>query len=152
MLLGAQGYKIVPVNPGSATDDTGETILGEHVYASLADIPFPVDMVDVFRPAVVCPGIAAEAVAIGAKVLWLQLGIVSNEAEEIARLAGLNVVMDRCPKIEFSRLFGELGWHGFNSEVISSRRIGSKPQASLWLPDWPPVIGARGHSRAIFIL
>eukprot|EP00750_Incisomonas_marina_P010508 INCI16281.1.p1 GENE.INCI16281.1~~INCI16281.1.p1 ORF type:complete len:564 (-),score=106.74 INCI16281.1:52-1743(-) len=130
MLLGAQGYKIVPVNPGSATDDTGETILGEHVYASLADIPFPVDMVDVFRPAVVCPGIAAEAVAIGAKVLWLQLGIVSNEAEEIARLAGLNVVMDRCPKIEFSRLFGELGWHGFNSEVISSRRIGSKPQAA----------------------
>lgn len=126
-----KGYRVVPVNPAAATEKTGETILGEHVYASLSDIPFAVDMVDVFRVPAVCPDIAKEAVAIGAKILWLQLGIVSEEAAEIASAGGLTVIMDRCPKIEFSRLFGELGWHGFNSDVISSRPVGASCQVCL---------------------
>ena len=119
-----KGYRVIPVNPVAA----GQKILGETVYETLSDIPFPVDIVDVFRPPAACPEIAREAVKIQAKVLWLQLGIVSEEAEQIATQGGLDVIMDRCPKIEFSRLFGELGWHGFNSNVISSRKVKAAAQ------------------------
>lgn len=98
--LMARGYTVIPVNPGQ-----GE-ILGQRCYPSLKDIPVKVDMVDVFRRAEDIPPIAADAVAIGAGVLWLQLGIVNQAAAEMAAAAGLDVVMDRCPKIEIPRLFG----------------------------------------------
>jgi uncharacterized protein len=110
------GYRIVPVNPRYPE------ILGEHCFARLEDIPFPVDMVDVFRkPADVLP-IAQSAVAIGAKCLWQQLGVVNLEADALARAAGLDSVMDRCVKIEHARLFGGLNWVGVNTRVISARR------------------------------
>ncbi len=113
-----KGYEIVPVNPGH----TGEEILGRKIYARLSDIPHAVDVVDVFREAAAAPDIAREAIAIGAKVLWLQLGIVSEEARRIAEDAGLEVVMNRCPKIEYGRLSGEIGWAGVNTRNLSSRR------------------------------
>ncbi len=110
------GYRIVPVNPRY------ESILGERCYARLEDIPFPVDMVDVFRkPEDVLP-IAQSAVAIGAKCLWQQLGVKNLEADALARAAGLDSVMDRCVKIEHARLFGGLHWAGVNTKVISARR------------------------------
>jgi predicted CoA-binding protein len=114
----AEGYDIIPVNPRVA----GSTILGQPVYASLSDIPRPVDIVDVFRKPQDCPPIAEEAVKIGAKVLWLQLGVTSPEAEEIARAAGLEFVQDRCVKIEHARFFGGLNLVGMNTGVISARR------------------------------
>lgn len=98
--LMARGYTVIPVNPGQVE------ILGQRCYPSLKDIPLKVDMVDVFRKAEDVPPIAEEAIAIGAKSLWLQLGIVNQEAAEKAAAAGLDVVMDRCPKIEIPRLFG----------------------------------------------
>ena len=110
------GYRIVPVNPKYAE------ILGEKSYARLADIPFPVDMVDVFRREADVPPIARSAVAIGAKCLWQQLGVKSQEADDIARAAGMDSVMDRCVKIEHARLFGGLHWAGVNTRVISARR------------------------------
>lgn len=110
------GYRIIPVNPRYPE------ILGERCYPDLASIPEPVDMVDVFRRPENCPKIAREAVAIGAKSLWLQLGVLSEEAKDIAEAAGLTVVMDRCVKIEYARLFGGLRWFGVNTKVISSRR------------------------------
>lgn len=110
------GYRIIPVNPKYPE------ILGEKCYPSLAAIPEPVDMVDVFRKSEDCPPIAREAVAIGAKVLWLQLGVVSPEAQAIAQAAGLTVVMDHCVKIEYARLFGGLNWMGVNTGIVSSRR------------------------------
>ena len=110
------GFRIVPVNPRYAE------ILGERCYARLEDIPFPVDMVDVFRREADVPPIAASAVAIGAKCLWQQLGLRSLEADRIAREAGLDSVMDRCVKIEHARLFGGLHWVGVNTQVISARR------------------------------
>ncbi|MBL6751930.1 MAG: CoA-binding protein [Nevskia sp.] len=110
------GYRIVPVNPKY------ETILDEKCYRSLKDIPFKVDMVDVFRKAEDCEPIARDAVAIGARTLWLQLGVVSPQAEAIAKAGGLDVVMDRCVKIEYARLFGGLSWMGVNTRVISSHR------------------------------
>lgn len=112
----AHGYKIVPVNPKYPE------ILGEKSYPDLASIPFPVDMVDVFRKPQDCLPIAREAVAIGAKALWLQIGVVNEEACKVAEDAGLTVVMDRCVKIEFARLFGGLGWMGVNTGIISARR------------------------------
>jgi predicted CoA-binding protein len=114
----AEGYDIIPVNPRVA----GSTILGRPVYASLSDIPRPVDIVDVFRKPPDCPPIAEEAVKIGAKVLWLQLGVTSPEAEEIARAAGLEFVQDRCVKIEHARFFGGLNLVGMNTGVITARR------------------------------
>ena len=110
------GYRIVPVNPKYAE------ILGEKSYARLADIPFPVDMVDVFRREADVPPIARSAVAIGAKCLWQQLGVKNQEADGIARAAGMDSVMDRCVKIEHARLFGGLHWAGVNTRVISARR------------------------------
>jgi predicted CoA-binding protein len=111
------GYRIVPVNPKYPE------ILGETSYARLEDIPFPVDMVDVFRREADVPPIARSAVAIGAKCLWQQLGVKSAEADAIARAAGLESVMDRCVKIEHARLFGGLHWAGVNTNVVSSRRL-----------------------------
>jgi len=123
--LQQKGYRVLPVNPKVAA--SGGEILGEKVYASLADLPETVDMVDIFRNSAAAGPITDEAVAHGAKVVWMQLGVRNDEAASRAEAAGLAVIMNRCPKIEFSRLFGELGWHGFNSRVISSkrRRIGS---------------------------
>jgi predicted CoA-binding protein len=110
------GYRILPVNPKYAE------ILGEKSYARLEDIPFPVDMVDVFRREADVPPIARSAVAIGAKCLWQQLGVKSQEADGIARAARMDSVMDRCVKIEHARLFGGLHWAGVNTRVISARR------------------------------
>lgn len=110
------GYRIVPVNPKYPE------ILGEKSYARLEDIPFPVDMVDVFRKEQDIPPIANSAVAIGAKCLWQQLGLKSEEADRIATEAGIDSVWDRCVKIEHARLFGGLNWAGVNTKVISARR------------------------------
>jgi predicted CoA-binding protein len=110
------GFRIIPVNPKY------EEILGEKCYPNLKAIPEPVDIVDVFRKPDDCVPIAQDAVAIGAKVLWLQLGVVNDEAARVAEAGGLEVVMDRCVKIEYARLFGGLGWFGVNTKVISARR------------------------------
>lgn len=114
--LQAHGYRIVPVNPRY------DEILGERCYPRLEDIPAKVDMVDVFRRSADLPPIARSAVAIGASCLWQQLGVTSDEADRIAREAGLDSVMDRCVKIEHARLFGGLNWVGVNTRVISARR------------------------------
>ena len=113
-----KGYRVIPVNP-RAVD---APIFGERVYPDLASIPVPIDVVDVFRRPQDTPGIAEEAVAIGAKVLWLQLTIRNDEAAAIAEAGGLRVIQDRCMKIEHGRLAGELAWSGINTGIISSRR------------------------------
>jgi predicted CoA-binding protein len=122
MYLLNKGYKVIPVNPGAA----GKTILGQPVYASLADVPAPVDMVDIFREAKFAPDIARETVAqkdrLGVRVLWMQLGVISEDARQIAEAAGLTVIMDRCPKIEHGRFSGEMGWLGINRKVIDNRK------------------------------
>jgi predicted CoA-binding protein len=118
LYLQNKGYKIDPVNPRYA----GETILGRTVYASLDELPEPPDMVQVFRKSEDVPPIAEDAIRIGAKVLWLQLGVRHDEAAARAEAAGLDVVMNRCPKIEHGRLFGEIGWLGVNRGVISGRK------------------------------
>lgn len=113
-----KGYRVIPVNPTAA----GQAILGEKVYASLKDIPEPVDMVDVFRSSAAAGPITDDAIAIGAKVVWMQLGVRNDEACRRAEAAGLTVVMNRCPKIEYGRLHGELSWSGINSGIISAKR------------------------------
>jgi len=118
LYMQAEGFDIIPVNPRYA----GQTILGQTVYATLEDVPRPVDIVDVFRKADQVPAIAHSAVAIGANVLWMQLGVISEEAAEIARAGDLEVVMDRCVKIEHARFFGGLNLVGMNTGVITSRR------------------------------
>jgi O-acetylhomoserine (thiol)-lyase len=115
--LQAKGYRVIPVNPGIA----GQMLLGERVYASLRDIAEPIDMVDVFRAAAEAPAIVDDAVAIGAKIVWMQLGIRNDAAAAEAEKAGLEVVMNRCPKIEYGRLGGELSWSGVNSGIIRNR-------------------------------
>jgi len=115
-----RGYRMIPVNPGQAGGD----ILGQPVYARLADIPEPIDMVDVFRAAQYAPGIVEEALGLKPppKVIWMQLGIRNEEAARLAEANGLKVVMDRCPKIEYGRLSSEIGWMGVNTRVLTSRR------------------------------
>ena len=115
------GYTVIPVNPAYTE------VLGQKCYPSLADIPVSVDMVDCFRKSEEIPAIADEAIAIGARVLWMQLGVISEPARRKALDAGLEVVMDRCVKIEHARLFGGLNWIGVNTRVISSKR-------PRWLP------------------
>jgi len=110
------GYRIIPVNPKYPE------ILGEKCYATLSDIPQKVDIVDVFRKTADVLPIAQEAVAIGAKVLWQQLGVLNQEADRYARDHGLDSVMDRCVKIEHARLFGGLNWAGVNTRVVSAKR------------------------------
>ena len=116
--LQVKGFRIIPVNPRAA----GEELLGETVYASLKDIPEPVEMVDIFQRSERVPPVVDEAIAIGAKIVWMQLTVRHDEAARKAEAAGLTVIMDRCPKIEFGRLSGELGWFGINTRVITSRR------------------------------
>ena len=115
--LQGKGYRVISVNPGLA----GQDLLGERVYGSLRDIPEAVDMVEVFRASNQVGPIADDAIAIGARVLWMQLGVRNDEAAAKAEAAGLEVVMDRCPKIEFGQLGGELSWSGVNSGIIRNR-------------------------------
>ncbi|HEX5321815.1 MAG TPA: O-acetylhomoserine aminocarboxypropyltransferase [Stellaceae bacterium] len=133
--LQGKGYRVIPVNPTAA----GQTLLGETVYASLRDLPDRVDMIDVFRPASEAGAIVDDAIAIGAPVVWLQLGLRNDEAAAKAEAAGIEMIMNRCPKIEFGRLGGELSWSGVNSGIIQNRapvaprprRIKDRPAASL---------------------
>ena len=110
------GYRVIPVNPQY------ESVLGEKCYKSLRDIPEPVGIVDCFRRSEEIPALADEAIAIGAKVLWMQLGVSNAAARAKAEAAGLEVVEDRCVKIEHARLFGGLGWCGVDTKVISAKR------------------------------
>jgi len=123
-LLG-KGFSVVPVNPGHA----GREILGQTTYARLADIPEPIDMVDIFRAPEAVPGIVDEVLALDPlpKVVWMQLGVRHDEAAAKAEAAGIKVVMNRCPKIEYGRLSGEIGWNGVNSGVLSSKRPLMRP-------------------------
>jgi len=120
-LLG-KGYTVIPVNPGQA----GKEILGSMTYATLADIPGPIDMVDIFQASPKVPPIVEEAIRLkdekSIKVIWMQLGVINEEAAQKAEAAGLTVIMDRCPKIEYGRLFSELSWAGVNTGIISSKR------------------------------
>ena len=116
--LQAKGYRVIPVNPRAA----GQEILGERAYATLAEIPDPVDMVDVFRNSAAAGPIVDEAIPLRPKVIWMQLGVRNDEAARRAEAAGIKVVMNRCPKIEYGRLHGELSWSGINSGIISSKR------------------------------
>ena len=115
-----KGFAVHPINPGQA----GKTLLGRTIYGRLADVPEPIDMVDIFRAADAVPGIVAEALALDPlpKVIWMQLTIRNDEAARQAEAAGLKVVMNRCPKIEYGRLSGEIGWNGVNSRVLSSKK------------------------------
>jgi predicted CoA-binding protein len=117
-----KGFLIRPVNPGLA----GKEILGQPVYASLKDVPAPIDTVDIFRASDAAPGIVREALAekdrLQLKTVWMQLGVVNEEAAELAREAGLTVIMDRCPKIEYGRMSGEIGWMGVNRKLIDNRK------------------------------
>jgi uncharacterized protein len=119
--LQEHGYRVIPVNPAY------REVLGEKCYPSLRDVPEPIDVVDIFRKPEDVPPIVEEAIAIGAKVLWLQIGVIHEAAARRAREAGLDVVMDRCMKIEHARLFGGLGFFGVYTGVISSKR-------PRWLP------------------
>src|SRR5262249_41082590 len=116
--LKEKGFRVIPVNPGQA----GKTILGETVYGTLADIKERVDIVDIFRSSAAALGITREAIASGARVVWMQLGVRKAEAARLAEEAGLQVVMNRCPKIEYGRLSGELSWAGVNSRRVLSKR------------------------------
>jgi uncharacterized protein len=115
-----KGYRVIPVNPGLA----GQDLLGEKVYASLADIPVSVDMVDVFRNSDAALSVTDEALALSVlpSVIWMQLSVRNDAAATKAEAAGLRVVMNRCPKMEYGKLSGEWGWVGGNSGVISSKR------------------------------
>ena len=115
------GYNVIPVTPRY------DEILGQKCYPTLADVPMPIDIVDCFRRSEQILPLAEAAIAVKAKVLWMQLGVINLEAEKIARDAGLDVVMDRCMKIEYARLFGGLGFMGVNTKVISAKR-------SMYLP------------------
>jgi predicted CoA-binding protein len=115
-----RGYRMIPVNPGQA----GGRILGQKVYAKLSDIPEPVDMVDIFRSSEHAVPIVKEALTLNPKprVVWMQLTVRNDEAARLAEDAGLKVVMNRCPKIEYGRLSSEISWMGVNSRTLSSKR------------------------------
>jgi predicted CoA-binding protein len=122
MYLLAKGYVVHPINPGMA----GKKILGQSVYGSLQEVPAPVDMVDIFRTSDAALEIVREALAekdrLGIKTIWMQLGVINEDAAQLARDAGLTVIMDRCPKIEHGRFSGEIGWMGVNRKVIDNRK------------------------------
>ena len=130
--LTEKGFKVIPVNPTAV----GQEILGEKVYASLNDVPAPVDMVDIFRNSQAAGPITDEVIAnkdrLGVKILWMQLGVINEDAAKRAEAAGLTVIMNRCPKIEYGRLSGEIGWQGVNSRIISARK---------------PVLAGKGFQR-----
>ena len=115
-----RGYEVYPINPGLA----GQEILGRKVYGRLADVPGPIDMVEIFRNSKAAGPITDEALALDPppKVIWMQLSVRNDAAAEKAEHAGLTVVMNRCPKIEYGRLSGEIGWAGVNAGAISSKR------------------------------
>jgi predicted CoA-binding protein len=115
-----RGYRMIPVNPGQA----GGELLGQKVFATLADIPEPVDMVDIFRNSDAALGVVQEALALDPKprVIWMQLGVRNDDAARLAEDAGLKVVMNRCPKIEYGRLSSEISWLGVNSRTLSAKR------------------------------
>jgi predicted CoA-binding protein len=116
--LKRHGYRVIPVNP-RATE-----ILGETSYASLLDVPVPVDVVNVFRAPDALPGIARDAVSINAGALWCQFGVINEEGARIAEAGGLTVIMDRCLKVEHARYVGRMHWLGFNTQRITSVRAG----------------------------
>jgi uncharacterized protein len=126
-----RGYHMIPVNPGQA----GQEMLGQRIYARLADIPEPVDMVDIFRSAQYALPIVQEALALKPRpqVIWMQLGVRNDDAAALAETSGLKVVMNRCPKIEYGRLSSEIAWMGVNTRTISSRKatIGGVQRMSL---------------------
>jgi len=117
-----KGFKVIPINPGLA----GQEILGQKVAASLGEIEEPVDMIDIFRNSDAALGVVREAIALkeklGLKVIWMQLSVRNDLAAAEAEAAGLKVVMNRCPKIEYGRLSGEIGWTGVNAGMVSSKR------------------------------
>lgn len=115
-----RGYRMIPVNPGHA----GHLLLGQTIYARLADIPEPIDMVDIFRGAQYAPAIVREALDLKPRpqVIWMQLGMRNDEAAALAEANGLKVVMNRCPKIEYGRLSSEIAWMGVNTRTLSSRK------------------------------
>jgi uncharacterized protein len=125
----AKGYDVIPVNPTLA----GKEILGRPVSATLADLPGPIDMIDIFRNSAAALEVVREAIRLKdklhIKVIWMQLGVRNDEAAAEAEAAGLEVIMNRCPKIEYGRLSGEIGWAGVNAGTISSKR---------------PLLGSRG--------
>jgi predicted CoA-binding protein len=120
--LSDKGFKIVPINPGVA----GKEILGQKAYAKLSDVPAPIDMVDIFRNSEAAGPITDEAIAnkdrLGIRVVWMQLGVINEDAAKRAEAAGLTVIMNRCPKIEYGRLSGEIGWYGVNRRTIDNRK------------------------------
>ena len=117
-----KGFKIVPVNPGQA----GNEILGQKVYARVSDLPPPIDMIDIFRNSEAAGPITDEVIAnkdrLEIKILWMQLGVINEQAAKRAEAAGLTVIMNRCPKIEYGRLSGEIGWYGVNRRTIDNRK------------------------------
>src|SRR4029079_15462051 len=115
-----RGYTMIPVNPGKA----GETILGRRVYARLADVPEPIDMVDIFRNSRFAPAVVEEALALKPRpqVIWMQLGVRNDAAAALAEANGLKVVMNRCPKIEYGRLSSEIAWMGVNTRTITAKK------------------------------
>ena len=126
-----RGYHMIPINPGRA----GATMLGQRIHAKLADIPEPIDMIDVFRGSQYALGIVQEALALKPRpqVIWMQLGVRNDEAAALAEANGIKVVMNRCPKIEYGRLSSEIAWMGVNTRTISSKRakIGGIQRMSL---------------------
>ncbi|MDQ3810935.1 MAG: CoA-binding protein [Chloroflexota bacterium] len=114
--LQRHGYRVVPVNPNE------REALGERAYPTLADVPVPIDVVDVFRASQFVPAIAEQAVAVGARALWMQFGVISMQGAQIAERGGLKVVVDRCMKVEHARHMGRMHWLGFNTGVVISQR------------------------------